>query len=155
MLANNIKSSDDLEREATELLRTHGGFGYAQGIYTDRQLDRMRRKHEVSLEDVYCEARGMSASPDYMRRSVFEAVWPDLHRVLSDVDAQMLEWMREGKTEAEMAEVAGVSERAIRYRKAAVLRRVLKSADPYWPPWVIAVLLEVFCGYVLSYAGRI
>jgi len=155
MLANNIKSSDDLEREATELLRAHGGFGSAQGIYTDRQLDRMRRKHEVSLEDVYCEARGMSASPDYMRRIAFDSVWPDLQRVLSDVDAQMLEWMREGKTEAEMSEAAGVSERAIRYRKAAVLRKLVKSADPYWWVWVLAVLLEAFCGNVPSNAGRI
>lgn len=155
MLANNINSSADLEREATELIRANGGFGSAQGIYTDRQLDRMRRKHEVSLEDVYCEARGMSASTAHMRHIVFDGVWPDLQRVLSDVDVQILEWMREGKTEAEMSEAAGVSDRAIRYRKAAVLRRLVASADPYWPPWIIAVLLEVFCHYTLSCSGRI
>lgn len=155
MLANNIKSQDDLEREATELIRANGGFGSAQGIYTDRQLDRMRRKHEVSLEDVYCEARGMSASTAHMRHIVFDGVWPDLQQVLSEVDVKMLEWMRDGKTESEMSEAAGVSERAIRYRKAAVLRRLVASADPYWWVWVLCVLLEVFCGHIPSYSGRI
>ena len=69
----------------------------------------MRRKHEVSLEDVYCEARGVGVAGLYEAHSW--AVWPDLQRVPSDVDAQMLECMREGKTEAEMSEAAGVGTR--------------------------------------------
>jgi DNA-binding NarL/FixJ family response regulator len=146
---------DDLEEEGTRLIRAAGGFGRVQGIYTDRQLARSQRLHEVSIEDVYAQGREVPSLSAESKRAILDTIWPDLCDALPWREIYVLENMREGVGQAEMADGACVTERTIRCWKVAALKHLRASANPYWPPWMIEVLIEVFSESYLRRVGRL
>lgn len=153
-----IHSQDDIEavfEAAADKLLDAAGRDATFPAYTQLQLARKTRGHEVSMEQVYAEARQIPTAPDSMKRLVFDVVWPDLLKVLSWEQGFVLDGMRQGFTQSELAGQLGVCDRTIREWKTAAFKRVRQSADPYWWPWLIAVLKETFTESYLRRAGRI
>ncbi len=133
---------DDIEAEFEEQankLMPPNERGERFPAYTEGQIRRKARR-EVSIEQVYAEARQMPSASDEMARRILDMIWTDLLCVLTYHQAVVLQGLRNQLTETAMAESLGVSERSIRRYKIEVLRKVRQSADPYWWPWMREVM---------------
>lgn len=145
---------DDLEWQADRLMH---GAELADGtrIYSEVQLARKSRAHEQSIEDVYAEARQIPALPETVKRQILDAVWPDILKAVPVNEQLVLKAIRDGDTQAEIAELMDKSERWVRDQKLAAFKHLRQSADPYWWPWLLAVLEEVFTRSYLRRVGRL
>lgn len=147
--------ANDLEEQADALLREHGGFNKKTGVYTERMLRRKIRTREMSIEDACLQGLPVQASGSEAKRIIFDSAWPEIAKHLPWRESFVIECIRKGMTQDEMADAACVCTRTIRAWRTSAIRKLRASAHPYWPPWVIEVLIEVFSAGQLHRSGRI